>query len=102
MASLLEAQGNFVIVSLISPYDDTRNTIRGLCKNFKEVYVSTSLEVCMERDTKGLYAKALSGEIKEFTGISAPYYLPKNPEVNINTAALSVEESVNKILKTLR
>ena len=102
MASLLEAQGNIVIVSLISPYEDTRNTIRGLCKNFKEVYVSTSLEVCMERDTKGLYAKAMSGEIKEFTGISAPYYPPQSPEVNIDTAALLVEESVNKILKTLR
>ena len=102
MASLLESQGNFVIVSLISPYDDTRNTIRGMCKNFKEVYVSTELKVCMERDTKGLYAKAVAGEIKEFTGISAPYYPPTNPEVIIDTANHSVTESVNKIFKALK
>ena len=102
MASLLEAQGNFVIVSLISPYEETRNTIRGMCKNFKEVYVSTDIKVCMERDNKGLYAKAVSGEIKEFTGISSPYFPPKDPEVNIDTAKLSVLESVNKIFNVLK
>ena len=102
MASLLEGQGNFVIVSLISPYEDTRNTIRGMCKNFKEVYVSTDIKVCMERDTKGLYAKAVSGEIKEFTGISAPYFPPKDAEVNIDTAKLSVPESVKKIFNVLK
>ena len=102
MASLLETQGNFVIVSLISPYADTRNTIRGMCKNFKEVYVSTDIKVCIERDTKGLYAKAISGEIKEFTGISAPYFPPTDPEVNIDTAKSSVQESVKKILTVLK
>ena len=102
MASLLEGQGNFVIVSLISPYEDTRNIIRGMCKNFKEVYIRTDLKVCMERDSKGLYAKAIKGEIKEFTGISAPYFPPKNPEVSIDTAALSVQESVRKIFNALK
>ena len=102
MASLLESQGNFVIVSLISPYEDTRNTIRSMCKNFKEIYVSTALEVCMQRDTKGLYAKAINGEIKEFTGISAPYFAPKKPEVIIDTALLSIDESVHKILTVLK
>ena len=102
MASLLETQGNFVIVSLISPYADTRNTIRGMCKNFKEVYVSTDIKVCIERDTKGLYAKAISGEIKEFTGISAPYFPPTDPEVNIDAAKSSVPESVKKILNVLK
>lgn len=102
MASLLEAQGNFVIVSLISPYEDTRHTIRGMCRNFKEVYVATALEVCIERDTKGLYGKAIRGEIQEFTGISAPYQPPQNPEVVIDTASLSVQESVHKILKALK
>ena len=102
MASLLESQGNFVIVSLISPYEDTRNTIRGLCKNFKEVYVSTDIKVCIERDSKGLYAKAINGEIKDFTGISAPYFPPKNPEVNIDTATSTAQEAVEKILKILK
>ncbi len=101
MASLLEAQGNFVIVSLISPYADTRNTIRGMCKNFKEVYVSTDIKICIERDTKGLYEKAIKGEIKDFTGISAPYFPPEDPEVNIDAAKLSVQESVNKIFNVL-
>ena len=102
MASLLESQGNFVIVSLISPYEDTRNTIRGMCKNFKEVYVSTNIKVCIERDSKGLYAKAINGEIKDFTGISAPYFPPKDPEVNIDTATSTVQEAVEKILKILK
>ena len=102
MASLLESQGNFVIVSLISPYEDTRNTIRGMCKNFKEVYVSTDIKICIERDSKGLYAKAINGEIKDFTGISAPYFPPKDPEVNIDTATSTVEEAVEKILKILK
>ena len=102
MASLLESQGNFVIVSLISPYEDTRNTIRGMCKNFKEVYVSTNIKICIERDSKGLYAKAINGEIKDFTGISAPYFPPKDPEVNIDTATSTVQEAVEKILKILK
>ena len=102
MASLLESQGNFVIVSLISPYEDTRNTIRGMCKNFKEVYVSTNIKVCIERDSKGLYAKAINGEIKDFTGVSAPYFPPKDPEVNIDTATSTVQEAVEKILKILK
>jgi len=101
MASLLEAKGHFVIVSLISPYEETRDTIRRMCKNFKEVYVSTLLEVCIRRDTKGLYAKALNGEIMEFTGISSPYFPPKNPEVTIDTDQLSIDKSVDNILKAL-
>lgn len=101
MASLLEAKGHFVIVSLISPYEETRDTIRGMCKNFKEVYVSTLLEVCISRDTKGLYAKALNGDIREFTGISSPYFPPRNPEVTIDTDQLSIDESVDNILKAL-
>jgi adenylylsulfate kinase len=102
IASLFEAQGNIVIVSLISPYDDIRNKIREMCKNFIEVYVSTDIKVCMERDVKGLYAKAIKGEIKDFTGISAPYYPPNNPEVTIDTGSLSVRDCVNKIYSTFR
>ena len=97
MASLFEKQGNIVIVSLISPYDDIRNKIREMCKNFIEVYVSTDIKVCMERDSKGLYEKAIKGEIKDFTGVSAPYYPPLNPEITLDTAVLSTKDCVNKI-----
>lgn len=102
MASLFEAQGNMVIVSLISPYNDVRDKIRKMCNCFIEVYVSTALEVCIARDPKGLYKKAMRGEINDFTGVSAPYFPPANPEVTIDTAALTVEECVNKIFDTLK
>ncbi len=99
MASLLESQGKVVIVSLISPYKDIRNEIRAMCKKFVEVYVCTDIQVCMERDPKGLYAKAIAGEIKDFTGISAPYYAPENPEVLIDAGVLSVVHCTDKIFK---
>ena len=99
MASLLESQGNVVIVSLISPYIDTRNEIRAMCKKFVEVYVCTDIKVCMQRDPKGLYAKAIAGEIKDFTGISAPYHAPKDPEVLIDTGVLTIKECTDKIFK---
>lgn len=100
MASLLESQGKVVIVSLISPYKDIRNEIRAMCKKFVEVYVYTDIKVCIERDPKGLYAKAIAGEIKDFTGISAPYYAPEDPEVLLDTAILSITECTDKIFKT--
>lgn len=99
MASLLESQGNIVIVSLISPYVDIRNEIRRMCKNFIEVYVCTDIKICIERDPKGLYAKAIAGEIKDFTGISAPYFAPENPEVIIDTEVLSIVTCTDKIFK---
>ena len=102
MAALSEAQGNIVIVTLIAPYADIRNQIRKMCKHFIEVYVSTDLKVCMDRDPKGLYAKAIRGEIKDFTGISAPYFPPLNPEVMIDTAILSVQECTDKIFNALK
>lgn len=102
IASLFERQGNIVIVALISPYSSTRNEIRNFCTNFVEVYVSTDLEVCKERDVKGLYKKALAGEIKEFTGISSPYEAPEKPEINIDTNLYSIEESVNEIMKYIK
>ena len=66
-----------------------------------EVYISTPLEVCESRDTKGLYAKARKGEIKNFTGISSPFEVPLNPDVEVNTAELTLEEGTNKILDCL-
>lgn len=101
IASLFEKQGNIVIVSLISPYKDVRDEVRTMCQRFLEVYLSTDLDTCIARDPKGLYQKAISGEIKDFTGISAPYEAPVNPELNINTATLDVDKSVSKILALL-
>lgn len=102
MASLYEAQGNIVIVALISPYNDIRDKIRTMCNNFVEVYLSTDIKVCIERDTKGLYKKAISGEIKDFTGISAPYYPPANPEVILDTAVLTVQQCTDRIFEVLK
>lgn len=102
LASSLEAQGNIVIVALIAPYDDIRNKIRKMCKRFIEVYVATDIKVCIQRDPKGLYKKAINGEIKDFTGISAPYFPPVSPEVIIDTAALSVKDCTDKIFIALK
>ncbi len=99
MASLLESQSKVVIVSLISPYADIRNEIRGMCKKFIEVYVATDIEVCKQRDPKGLYAKAIAGEIKDFTGISAPYYAPENAEIVLDTDTTSLQNCVTKVFK---
>jgi adenylylsulfate kinase len=101
LAALLETQGHIVIVALIAPYREVRNEIRKNCRRFIEVYVSTDIEVCRQRDAKGLYKRAISGEIKEFTGISAPYEPPVTAEVITDTAIHSVQESVLLILKTI-
>ena len=91
-----------VIVALISPYRAAREEARRVCTRFIEVHVSTPLEVCIQRDVKGLYARALKNEIAGFTGISAPYEPPLNPELSIDTSRMSIEESVEAILASLR
>ncbi len=101
LASKLEQNGVIVIASFISPYQETRNFVRGLCENFIEVYVSTPLEECERRDVKGLYARARKGEITQFTGIDDPYELPVNPEISIDTTNISVEEALNEIIKKI-
>ena len=101
LASMLERNGITVIASFISPYRESRDFVRKMCRNFVEVYVSTSLEVCEKRDVKGLYKKARSGEIKSFTGIDDPYEAPLHPEITINTAGETVEESLERLLKFL-
>ena len=101
LASMLERNGITVIASFISPYRESRDFVRKMCRNFVEVYVSTSLEVCEKRDVKGLYKKARRGEIKSFTGIDDPYEPPLHPEITINTAGETVEESLERLLKFL-
>ena len=101
LASMLERNGVTVLASFISPYRESRDFVRKMCRNFVEVYVSTSLEVCEKRDVKGLYKKARCGEIKSFTGIDDPYEAPLNPEITINTAEETVEESLERLVEYL-
>lgn len=102
MASALEAENKIVIVALISPYAEIRNKVRQQCKRFVEVYVATDINTCIERDPKGLYKKAISGEIKDFTGISAPYFPPEHPELIIDTTQLSPAAGAQQILAILK
>jgi adenylyl-sulfate kinase len=97
IASALEKQGRLVIVSLISPYAAIRDDVRRMCTHFIEVYIEAPITVCIERDRKGFYEKALKGEIANFTGIDAPYEIPPHPELRINTAQLNIEQSANTI-----
>ena len=102
LASKLEQNGVFVVASFISPYAESRRFVRGLCKNFIEVHVSTSLEECERRDVKGLYKRARRGEITNFTGISDPYEAPESPELTLDTQFLSVDQAGAKVLDRLR
>lgn len=102
IASLLESQGNVVIVSLISPYKEVRKECRDICKNFIEVFIDTPVEVCEERDTKGLYKKARSGEIENFTGVSFPYEESSIKEITIYTPSETAQNSAKTIFTFLR
>ena len=101
VASLGPRHGATMIVSAISPYEETRTEARERIGDFVEVYVKCSLDRLIERDTKGLYKRALSGEIKNFTGISDPYEEPRDPEIVVETDTESVETSVTRILEGL-
>ncbi len=101
VCKLLTRNGVACISAAISPYREARENARQEIENFVEVYVKCPLEICVERDVKGLYKKALKGEIPGFTGVSDPYEEPLNPEIIVETNKETVEESVNKILKKL-
>jgi adenylyl-sulfate kinase len=101
VAKLLSRNGVGVMASFISPYVETRAMIRREVTNFIEVFVDCPLEVCAERDVKGLYAKAFAGEIENFTGVSHPYEPPPNPEIWLHTDQESIEESVARIIAYL-
>ena len=98
LAGKLEANGVFVVASFISPYEASRQFVRGLCRNFVEVHVATPLAECERRDPKGLYARARRGEVKNFTGVDDPYEVPSQPEVRIDTSGMSVEDAGRRIL----
>ncbi|MFC2080826.1 adenylyl-sulfate kinase [Bacteroidota bacterium] len=102
LASMLEKNGVFVVASFIAPYKESRNFVRNLCDNYKEIYLSTPLEECEKRDPKGLYAKVRAGEIKNFTGIDDPYEKPESPYLTLDTSRFSIQESIDQVIKSLR
>jgi len=101
VAKLLSRNGVGVIASFVSPYRAVRDRVRSETTNFIEVFVNAPLEVCAERDVKGLYAKAFAGEIPNFTGVSDPYEPPLNPEIVLNTHEETPEESAQKLISYL-
>ena len=104
VANLFADAGLIGITAFISPYRKLRNFCRELLGEgrFFEIYCKASLEVCEKRDPKGLYKKAREGVIKDFTGIDAPYEEPEHPEIVIDTDALSIEESADKVIAELK
>ena len=103
VARLFFEQGNFTLCTFISPYQDDRDQVRALVPDgrFMEIHVDCDIETCKERDPKGLYERAMSGEITNFTGISAPYEAPEQPELVVNTDEQTVDESVEAIIELL-
>lgn len=103
VSNLMIDAGLVVLSAFVSPYKKDREAIRNVVKdaNFVEVFVNTSLEECERRDVKGLYKKARAGEIKNMTGVSAPYEAPDQPDVEIKTETETVEQAVNKIMKVI-
>lgn len=100
VSKLFVDTGVVTIAAFISPNNDIRRMAADIIgrEDFIEVYVNTPLEVCEQRDVKGLYARARRGEVKNFTGISAPFEAPENPAICLDTSVLTLEESVNKLL----
>ncbi len=102
VAKLLSRNSVGVIASFVSPYIKQRNDLRLKIDNFIEIYTNTPLEVCEKRDKKGLYKKARNGEIKNFTGISDPYEIPENPEIELKPAEESMEKCADKVVDYLK
>ncbi|MFD1730651.1 adenylyl-sulfate kinase [Deinococcus malanensis] len=101
VAGLLAKHGVTVLVSAISPYAETRREVLASLPNPTEVFVDAPLEVVTERDVKGLYLKALAGEIAHFTGVSDPYEAPENPDLHLHTDRISVHDGVKQLLDHL-
>jgi adenylyl-sulfate kinase len=102
VAHLLARNGVTVLVAAISPSRSTRERARALIGDFVEIHVATPLDVCVRRDVKQLYKRAIAGEIPQFTGISDPYEPPLSPELAVDTSSVSVDEAVGRVLAKLR
>ncbi|SFI61761.1 adenylyl-sulfate kinase [Olleya namhaensis] len=104
IGNLMVDAGLVTLAAFVSPYKKDRENIKNIVKdvNFVEVYINTSVEECERRDVKGLYKKARAGEIKNMTGISAPYEAPENPDIEIKTEEKTVEEAVHDIMNFIK
>ena len=101
VAKLLTRNDVIVLATFVSPYIERRQQTREEIGSYVEVYVDASVDECIKRDVKGMYKKALAGEIKNFTGVDDPYEAPPNPEITVYTEKESVDESIQKVLKYL-
>lgn len=103
VSKLMIDAGLVVLAAFVSPYEKDRDLVQKTVgtENFYEIYVSTSLEICEERDTKGLYKKARDGEIANMTGISAPYEPPMNPFITLDTEIMTIDQAVSSILERI-
>lgn len=101
LAKMLTRNNVVVLASFVSPYTKQRRRARKEIKRFVEVYVKCPVKICMKRDVKGMYKKALEGKIKHFTGVDDPYEEPEHPELIVNTDIESVEESVAKVIQKI-
>lgn len=103
VAKLFVDTGIITIAAFVSPTEDLRNLAQHIIgkDDFKEIFISTPIEECERRDVKGLYARARRGEVKNFTGISAPFEAPQHPALSLDTSRLSLEESVAQLLQLL-
>lgn len=103
MAKLFMEAGVIVLTAFISPFREDRNKVRAMMQpgEFVEIYCQCPIEVCEQRDVKGIYKKARAGEIGQFTGISSPYEAPVKPELSVNTATQSLAESLQQVIGIL-
>jgi len=103
VSKLMVDAGIITIAAFVTPFEKDRALVQAIVgtENYMEIFVDTSLEECMKRDVKGLYKKAIAGEIKDFTGISSPYERPSNPTITISTEEQTPEEAVAMILETV-
>jgi adenylylsulfate kinase len=101
LASRLEHHGVIVVCALISPYAESRAQVRTLCRRFVEVHVATSLQECERRDVKGLYRRARTGELTNFTGLDDPYEAPVDPELRIDTRGIGIAEAADLVIEAL-
>lgn len=102
LCHLLTKHGVIVLASFVSPYRENRDYARGLINNFVEIYAKCSLEICIQRDVKGMYKKALNGKIQQFTGVSDPYEEPTNPELVLETDKETAQENALKVIEKMK
>jgi adenylylsulfate kinase len=102
VAHLLAKNGVFVLVAAISPFRAAREKARALIGDFVEVHVAPPIDECIKRDVKGLYKKALAGEVPQFTGINDPYEEPTGAELTLDTSQITIDDAINSILAKLR